>query len=110
MLRATCPKMIVIARLLREKCDLHIALIARNAPDIEIRNVEAEVFRVNRLVTSHRRNCPHCTRDVTMPIRNPRPWSNGPVDEESHCPALLYSPEETFWNKTFKMRDVEAVK
>ena len=110
MLRATCPKMIVIARLMREKNDLHFALIARNAPHIEIRHVEAEVFRVNRLVTSHRRNCPHCIRNVTMPIRKPRPWSNGPVDEESHCPALLYSPEQAFWNKTFKMRDVEAVK
>lgn len=73
MLRATCPKMIVIAGLLREKCDLHFALIARNAPDIEIRHAEAEVFRVNRLTASHRRKCPHCTQNVTMPIRRPRP-------------------------------------
>ena len=96
MLRTTCPKMIVIAELMREKYDLYFALTARNAPDIEIRHAEAEVFRVNRRVTSHRRNCPHCTRNVTMPIHKPRPWSNGPVDEESHCPALLYPPEEAF--------------
>jgi hypothetical protein len=110
MLRATCPKMIVIARLMHEKCDLHFALTARNAPDIEIRQVEVEVFRVNRLMTNHRRNCPHCRRNVTMPIRKTRPCSNGPVDEESGCLALVYSPEEAFWNKTFKMRDVELVK
>ena len=47
VLRATCPKMIVIARLLREKFDLRFTLIARNAPDIEIRYAEAGVFQVN---------------------------------------------------------------
>jgi hypothetical protein len=73
VLRATCPKIIVIARLRREKYDSHYALIARNAPDIEIRHAEAEVFRVNRLLASHRRKCPHCTQNVTMPIRRPRP-------------------------------------
>ena len=57
MLRATCPKMIVIARLLREKFDVRFTLIARNAPDIDVRHAEAEVFRVNRLMASHRRNC-----------------------------------------------------
>ena len=80
MLRATCPIIIAISRLLREKYDLHFALIARNAPDIEIRHAETEVSRVHRLMTSHRRKCPHCTRNVTMPIRRPRPnvlqWAN----------------------------------
>ena len=83
MLRATCPKMIVIARLLREKFDVRFTLIARNAPDIDVRHAEAEVFRVNRLMASHRRNCPHCTGNVAMPIRRPRPCPNGPVEEES---------------------------
>lgn len=73
MLRATCPKIILFARLLRAKYDSHYSLIARNAPDIEIRHAEAEVFRVNRLLVSHRRKCPHCTQNVTMPIRRPRP-------------------------------------
>ena len=73
MLRTTCPKMIVIARLMRERYDLHFALITRNAPDIEIRHAEAEVVQVNRLMASHRRKCPHCTRNVTMQIRRPRP-------------------------------------
>ena len=41
--------MIVIARLMRQRYDLHFALIARNAPDIEIRHAEAEAFPVNRL-------------------------------------------------------------
>jgi hypothetical protein len=72
VLRATCPKMIGIARLLREKYDLHYALIARDAPD-EIRHAEAEVFRVNRLLASHRRKCPHCTQNVTMPTCRTRP-------------------------------------
>ena len=76
MLRTTCPKMIVIARLLREKFDLRFTLIARNAPDIEIRHAEAEVFQVNRLMANHRRNCPRCTRIVTMPISRPRPVQN----------------------------------
>ena len=72
-LRATCPRMIAIARLLREKYDLQFILIARNAPEIEICHAEAEVFRVNRLMTSHRRKCPHCTGNLTIPIRRPRP-------------------------------------
>jgi hypothetical protein len=80
VLRATCPRIIVIARLLREKHDSHYALIACNAPDIEIRHAETEVFRVNRLLASHRRKCPHCTQNVTTPIRRPRPnvlqWAN----------------------------------
>ena len=73
MLRASCPKMIGIARLLREKYDSHYTLIARDAPDIEFRHAQAEGFRVNRLLASHRRRCPHCTQNVTMPIRGPRP-------------------------------------
>ena len=37
-----------------------------------------------------------------MPIRRPRPCSNGPVDEETRCLAFIYSPEEAFWNKLSK--------
>src|SRR5437868_14832979 len=61
VLQATCPGLRAFATLLREKYDLRFALIARNATDDELRDVEAEVFRVNRLMTSHRRRCPACT-------------------------------------------------
>ena len=66
MLQATCPKLRAIAGLLREKYDAHFALIARNAPAGELRHAEAEVFRTNRLMTNHRRKCPHC-RPVFTP-------------------------------------------
>ena len=74
MPQVTCPGLRAFATLLREKYDLRFALIARNAPDDELRNVEAEVFRVNRLMTSHRRRCPDCTKTRTLvtPIRRPR--------------------------------------
>jgi hypothetical protein len=65
MLQATCPKLRAIAGLLREKYDAHFALIARNAPAGELRHAEAEVFRTNRLMTNHRRTCPHCSPAFT---------------------------------------------
>jgi hypothetical protein len=65
MLQATCPKLSAIARLLREKYDAHFALIARNAPAGDLRHAEAEVIRTNRLMTNHRRKCPHCTPAAT---------------------------------------------
>jgi hypothetical protein len=72
MLRGTCPKLSAIAGLLREKYDLHFSLIARNAPVGELRHAEAEVFRSNRLMTNHRRKCPHCTPAFT-PATSIRP-------------------------------------
>jgi hypothetical protein len=65
MLQATCPKLRAIAGLLREKYDAHFVLIARNAPAGELRHAEAEVVRTNRLMTNHRRKCPHCAPAVT---------------------------------------------
>jgi hypothetical protein len=65
MLQATCPKLRAIAGLLREKYDAHFALIARDAQAGELRRAEAEVFRTNRLMTNHRRKCPHCTPAAT---------------------------------------------
>ena len=65
MLQATCPMLRAIAGLLRENYDAHFALIARNAPAGELRHAEAEVFRTNRLMTNHRRKCPHCSPAVT---------------------------------------------
>ena len=74
MPQATCPELRAFATRLREKYDLRFALIARNAPEDELREVEAEVFRVNRLMTSHRRRCPDCTQTRTLvtPIRRPK--------------------------------------
>jgi hypothetical protein len=74
VLQATCPWLRAFATQLREKYDQRFALIARNATNDELRDVEAEVFRVNRLMTSHRRRCPDCTqtRTVVTPIRRPR--------------------------------------
>ena len=71
MLRATCPKLSAIAKLLREKYDLHFAMIARNAPEAELRLAEAEVSRISRLMMNHRRKCPKCTSALTgvTPIR-----------------------------------------
>ena len=64
MLQAACPKLRAIAGLLREKY-AHFALISRNAPAGELRHAEAEVFRTNRLMTNHRRKCPHCSPAFT---------------------------------------------
>jgi hypothetical protein len=61
VLRAICPELRAFATLLRQKYDLRFALIARNGPDDELRHAEAEVFRVNRQMTSHRRKCLDCT-------------------------------------------------
>ena len=72
MLRGTCPKLSAIAGLLREKCDSYFSLIARYAPAGELRHAEAEVFRTNRLMTNHRRKCPHCT-PASTPATSVRP-------------------------------------
>ena len=66
MLRAACPKLSAIAKLLREKYDLQFAMIVRNAPDAELRRAQGEVFRINRLMTNHRRRCPQCTPSFTI--------------------------------------------
>jgi hypothetical protein len=55
MLRATCPKLSAIAKVLREKYDLHFAMIAPQSPEAELRLAEAEVSRISRLMTNHRR-------------------------------------------------------
>jgi hypothetical protein len=71
MLRATCPKLSAISKLLREKYDLHFSMIARNAPEAELRLAEFEVSRISRLMTNHRRRCPKCASASTSvtPIR-----------------------------------------
>ena len=66
MLRTACPKLSTIAKLLREKYDLQFAMIVRNAPDGELRSAQGEVFRINRLMTNHRRKCPLCTPSFTI--------------------------------------------
>ena len=75
MFRATCPKLSTIAKLLREKYDLHFAMIARNAPECELRVAEAEVSRISRLMANHRRKHPKCKTALTgvTPI-GPRPF------------------------------------
>ena len=72
MLRATCPKMSAIAQLLRERYDLQYVMIVRNAPEDELRRAEAELFRVKRLMTNHRRKCSYCRNTITMvtPVRS----------------------------------------
>ena len=72
MLQGTCPKLSALAGLLRDKYDAHFALIARNAPTGALRHAEAEVFRTNRLMTNHRRKCPHCA-PAFMPATSIRP-------------------------------------
>jgi hypothetical protein len=75
MLKAACPKLSAIAKLLREKYDLQFAMIVRNAPDAELRHAEAEVIRINRLMTRHRWVCPQCISafPIVKPVR-PRPF------------------------------------
>jgi len=65
MLQATCPQLRVVAKVLREKYDLQFASIVRSASADELRHAEAEVIRVNRLITNDRRRCPHCTSVLT---------------------------------------------
>jgi hypothetical protein len=72
MLRATCRTISAIAELLREKYDLQFVMMVRNAPEDELRRAEAELFRVKRLMTNHRRKCPYCRSAITMvtPVRS----------------------------------------
>jgi hypothetical protein len=61
MLRAACPKLSAIAKQLHGKYDLHFAMIARNAPEAELRSAEAEASRISRVMRNHLRKCPKCT-------------------------------------------------
>jgi hypothetical protein len=70
MLQTACPKLRAIAKLLREKDDLQFAMIVRNAPDAELRRAQGEAFRINRLMTNHRRKCFLCT--PTLALMTPR--------------------------------------
>ena len=76
MLQAPCPKLSAIAGLLREKQDMHFALMSRHATVGEVRHAEVELFRTNRLITNHRRKCSACTlASVRETSIRPRPMS-----------------------------------
>jgi hypothetical protein len=60
MLQFTCDSLSGLAKMLREKYDLRSKMIVRNFPDADLLMEEYEIIRINRLITRHRRRCPHC--------------------------------------------------
>jgi hypothetical protein len=71
MFQAACPQLRGIAMLQRGKYDLRYALIARNVPEDELRQADAEVVRVNRMIAKHRRRCPQCMSVFTTMVPEP---------------------------------------
>jgi hypothetical protein len=60
MLQFTCTPLSGLAKLLREKYDIRSKMIVRNFSDSDLLVEEYEIIRINRLITRHRRRCPHC--------------------------------------------------
>jgi hypothetical protein len=60
MLRFTCDSLSGLAQMLRAKYDVRSKMIVRNFPDADLLAEEYEIIRINRLITRHRRRCPHC--------------------------------------------------
>jgi hypothetical protein len=71
MFQAACPQLRGMAKFQREKYDLRCALIARDAPEGELRQADAEVIRVNRMIANHRRRCSRCMSVFTTMVPEP---------------------------------------
>lgn len=71
MLHSPCAQLSRLAKLLREKYGLQLALIASDPSTAELLYVEHELLRINRLITHHRQGCPRCMPPNELTIALP---------------------------------------
>jgi hypothetical protein len=75
MLHFPCASLDDLAGQLSEKYDVRNKVIARSFQDPDLLSAENEIIRINKLISSHRRRCPHCKRQegrVTLSPKNLR--------------------------------------
>ena len=73
MFQPHCPKLSALAKLLREKYNVRLALLARDAFDEERLRADPDVLRINRHIGSHLRRCAQCTPTSSFSIDTPLP-------------------------------------
>jgi hypothetical protein len=72
MLRFPCGSLRSLAKLLRERYDARNKMVIRNFSDPEMLAIEYEIIRINKLITRHRRRCPHCKVQESLVTLNPK--------------------------------------
>lgn len=60
LLVSPCAQLKSLSTLLREKYDERNKIIARGYADTSLLKAELEIIRVQKIITRHRRLCPHC--------------------------------------------------
>jgi hypothetical protein len=60
LLVSPCAQLKSLSALLREKYDERNKTIARGYADTSLLKAELETIRVQKIITRHRRLCPHC--------------------------------------------------
>jgi hypothetical protein len=60
LLVSPCAQLKSLSTLLREKYDERNKIIARGCADTSLFKAEIEIIRVQKVITRHRRLCPHC--------------------------------------------------
>ena len=68
MLVSPCAQLKSFSTLLREKYDERNKIIARGYADTSLLKAEIEIIRVQKIITRHRRRCPHCKLNETFPF------------------------------------------
>jgi len=60
MLASHCAQLKSLSTLLREKYDERNKIIARGYANTSLLKADLEIIRVQKIITRHRRRCPHC--------------------------------------------------
>lgn len=68
MLVSPCAQLKSLSTLLREKYDERNKIIARGYADTSLLKTELEIIRVQKIITRHRRRCPHCKLNETSAL------------------------------------------
>lgn len=55
-----CVSLNSLAKTLRERYDIRNKMVFRSFQDQGLLAAENEIIQINKLITSHRRRCPHC--------------------------------------------------
>jgi hypothetical protein len=89
MLVSPCALLKSLSTVLREKYDERNKIFAHGYADTSLLKAELEIIRVQKIITRHRRRCPHCklngTHLVSADARS-RPLPS----ERSGVPTRIY--------------------
>jgi len=79
MLHFPCVSLTNLSKMLGEKYDIRNKMMVRSFSDADLSEVENEIIRINKLITSRRRRCRHCklreSRAAFIPIPAPQTFS-----------------------------------